>query len=172
MSLENEIMEWTFDYIASIPYNYDSKIENKIYYSLPLVKKVSTKSNTYDYHRQDSKLLKDKTYLWTLKDAPAGQKSFYFAKQFNTHGESGGNCWGGSPSPYHNDIPEDFNFDDYTVKLCHKFCPDISFIQYKMLLDECIVTEDYKETEYYGNINYYRLKLLDISKLVSRLKQR
>jgi hypothetical protein len=166
MSLVKEMLEWTFEYIKSIPYN--SEIRNDIYYALPKTKSEEGRRS----YRSEADALRDKHHAYQSSNIPSNAIGFHYIKRIETHGRAGGNCWGtGNAEPYHNDIPDDFNFGDYTIKLCHEFCPTITFINYMLLLDECIVTEDYEIHEYYGNMTGYRLKSLDIGKLAKRIEE-
>lgn len=83
---------------------------------------------------------------------------------WSTGGMSGGNCWNDdAPTAYtSSDKPEDLTDLD---KIIEAFKADVSFIQYKALVNELVEYDTYTEYEYYGNSSNYAYKLVEIEKL-------
>jgi hypothetical protein len=108
--------------------------------------------------------------VYALKDVPHSA-DVYLYRTYNSHGSSGGSCWGDEARAYSNDPPQSFNFDDFSLKLCEEFCPEISFIKYKRLMMECIVHDEYHEREYYGNYSVHKLIAFDLRKFAEGVQE-
>jgi hypothetical protein len=86
-------------------------------------------------------------------------------------GMQGGNCWGGEANQSVSAEPEP-EFEEFD-KILEKVCPSISFIQYKRLVQECVVVgEGSGYGEYYGNYTDYGKKSCKIRTLAEALKKR
>lgn len=95
------------------------------------------------------------------------KKTQYMYSESWSAGGSWGDCWGneGTISP---DSPLDFReFDDLLMKIC----PDISFMNYKKLLNECTETEKYSEYDYYGGREYRQRWKCDMKRLYELLNE-
>jgi hypothetical protein len=55
--------------------------------------------------------------------------------------------------------------------LLEKVAPNISFLQYKKITNECISTKDFSEGDYYGGCVYYSQYVLDVKSLFDILKE-
>lgn len=51
-------------------------------------------------------------------------------------------------------------------------CPNISFIQYKRIFNECVEIEDFNESDYYGGTEYKSRYKLDVRKCYKMLRER
>ena len=95
------------------------------------------------------------------------KKTQYMYSESWSAGGSWSDCWGneGTISP---DSPSDFHeFDDLLIKIC----PDISFLNYKKLLNECTETEEYSESDYYGGCEYRQRWKCDMKRLYELLNE-
>lgn len=80
-------------------------------------------------------------------------------------GGTWGNCWGGSGT-VSAEPPVDFTqLDD----LLSKYKPDITFLQYKRLMAECVETEESYEHDYYGGTTTSYRYVCDLKKLAEFL---
>lgn len=66
-----------------------------------------------------------------------------------------------SPEPQ----PEFTAFDDILMEIC----PNITFLQYKKLYNECVKIDEFSEHDYYGGTEYMAKYVLDMKKLVNML---
>lgn len=55
-------------------------------------------------------------------------------------------------------------------KVLERVAPNISFLEYKRILRECIEQGDHRESEYYGNYENQRFKKCRLDKLFKHLK--
>ena|ERR1700757_1428727 len=162
------LIQWTHDYYLNNEQdNYD--IHNHLCYFVN-PKKHKVKDTHQLRHDKGSKFLKNKHPVYELKDIPH-DADVYLYRTFNSHGMEGGNCWGDEARGYNNPYPRTFNFDKFTLKLCQEFYPDISFIKYKLLVEECITEEEYEEYEYYGNHSVYQLIAFNLRKFVEGVEK-
>lgn len=96
-------------------------------------------------------------------------KHVFFVIEYDSHGESGGNCWGGDARAYARSAPINFNFDDQLVEICEKFCPEISYLNFRKVTNGAIFETERHVREYYGNNSVYKVLALDIRKLAENL---
>lgn len=94
----------------------------------------------------------------------------YISERWTTGGLTGGNCWGNNADVPVSASPEP-EFHDLDSILEH-LCPGISFMQYKKLIQEVVVTREGTETEYYGNYYHYAEKCVYLASLESYLIQK
>ena len=74
-------------------------------------------------------------------------------------GLSGGSCWGtAADQPVRAEAEPDLEDLD---KLLEALKPDLTFLQYKALVKELVLTTEHTETEYYGN--YYEKKTKSVN---------
>lgn len=83
-------------------------------------------------------------------------------KEWRVGGITGGNCWdsGGHESVSAEDEPNFSGLDEFL----EKYCPGITYLQYKKL-DALTKTCEYSNNEYYGNYTDYKRKYIIIDEL-------
>lgn len=85
-------------------------------------------------------------------------------------GGTSGNCWDDElHTIYPEDAPSFKKFDDFIEKIC----PNITFIQYKKLYNECVSIESYPECDYYGGCetrNYYECNMVKLYEMMQEMK--
>lgn len=87
-----------------------------------------------------------------------------------TGGITGGNCWGDeADQPVSPDEPEELTQLD---QILERVSPEITFLQYKSLVKDVVVTGSYTQHEYYGNFYCKAVKYCLFSELYAALKQR
>lgn len=90
--------------------------------------------------------------------------------KWSTGGMSGGSCWGDEATPYSNDYtPKCFLSLD---KLIEMLCPNISFLVYKELERELVNEDSTTDYEWYGNLNNYAVKTVDLKDLLMFLLEK
>lgn len=92
---------------------------------------------------------------------------YYYSDSWS-RGGTWGDCWG-----RHGDIEPDEKpeFTDF-YKLLEDVCPNISFLQYKRIFNECVEIEDFNESDYYGGTEYKSRYKLDVRKCYEMLRER
>lgn len=99
---------------------------------------------------------------------PVHIKEHVIYSRYNTGGYSGGNCWDDSePRYYSEDKVPDFVALDLVIK---ELCPDISYLNFKKIIDLIKDNED-TEYEYYGNSTDYKILYLPLSELYELLNK-
>jgi hypothetical protein len=91
----------------------------------------------------------------------------YLRKRWVVGGMSGGSCWGDDadkPISAHAE-PEFVDLDNLLTLIC----PNISFLQYKSILN-IVESKDDRENEYYGNYTEYEVKYISLGSLYNKLK--
>lgn len=78
-----------------------------------------------------------------------------------TTGGTWGNCWGDKGEIDPEGQPEFEEFD----KLVERVAPNISFMKYKRLYNECVSVETYNEYDYYGGCCHKAYYICDLRKL-------
>ena len=94
----------------------------------------------------------------------------YLYAEWVIGGETGGSCWGdGTDDPHRPIRPEEEpNFDCFDkILLC--IVPNISYLQYKVLSQAVLRTDDYTRNEYYGNYTVYGIKKVVLKDLYNKL---
>lgn len=95
------------------------------------------------------------------------KKTKYMYSESWSAGGTWGNCWGdeGTISP---DKPLNFNELD---ELFEKICPNITYLQYKKIQQECVEIDEYTERDYYGGCEHMQRWKCDLEKLYEMLKE-
>ena len=95
------------------------------------------------------------------------KKTKYMYSESWSAGGSWGDCWGneGTISP---DKPLNFKELD---ELFEKICPNITYLQYKKIQQECVEIDEYTEHDYYGGIEHLQRWKCDLEKLYEMLKE-
>jgi len=83
-------------------------------------------------------------------------------------GGSWADCWGNQGTVSPGSRPDGMSELD---TLLEKVAPNISFLQYKKITNECISTKDFSEGDYYGGCVYYSQYVLDVKSLFDILKE-
>lgn len=92
-------------------------------------------------------------------------KDVMVSKHWSTGG-TWANCWGESGTIGPDKAPESFKeFDE----LLEKYCPDITFLQYKKIYGACVTVEEDHEDDYYGGREYFNFYCCDLKKLYEML---
>ena len=84
--------------------------------------------------------------------------------EWSTGGVSGGNCWneGGHRSYSSNEEPEELTALD---EILNHFCPQITFLQFRLLSNKLVKFSSRTESEYYGNSTNYSSKYILLEEL-------
>ena len=77
-----------------------------------------------------------------------------------------GDCWG-NEGTISGEAPKEF---DELDNLLEKICPNISFLQYKKLVAECVTLDEYGESGYYGTYEHRARYICDLNSLYNWLK--
>lgn len=84
-------------------------------------------------------------------------------------GGTWGNCWGDHGTVSSTPQPASFReFDE----LLEKVCPNITFLQYKNIHNECVTTKTTLEWDYYGGSSEYARYVCDVMKLYELLVEK
>ena len=73
-----------------------------------------------------------------------------------------GSCWGDKLSPVTPDEQPDF---DELDELLADICPQVTFLQYKKIMRDCVDFEESHESDYYGGGCIYKRYVCDMEKL-------
>ena len=88
-----------------------------------------------------------------------------YIMEHNTGGATGGNCWGDDAHDYVSDEPiPDVNIDS----LLELVCPNITYLQYKKVIDNVVKTSRRTDREYYGNYSNYIIKTINYRELYDK----
>lgn len=93
---------------------------------------------------------------------------YYFSDSWS-RGGSWGDCWGNHGNIHPDEQPSSFEQFD---KLLEDICPNITFIQYKRVFNECVTIDEYSESDYYGGTEYKARYKLDLRKCYDMLRER
>lgn len=95
------------------------------------------------------------------------KKTKYMYSESWSAGGWWGDCWGneGTISP---DKPLNFKELD---ELFEKICPNITYLQYKKIQQECVEIDEYTEHDYYGGVEHLQRWKCDLEKLYEMLKE-
>jgi len=85
-------------------------------------------------------------------------------------GVTGNSCWGTEARPRNGEPEPDFVVLE---KILSKVCKDISFLEYKALLRNVDMREDYgqDDADYYGNYSEQCIKAINVKKLYDCLRE-
>ena len=89
-------------------------------------------------------------------------------------GKRGGSCWGGTPSAYINADGASSarrNFDASLDNVIEAVAPNITYIQYRQIVNSLLIQKEHTESEYYGNYSSYIVYLIDAEKLYDKLRE-
>lgn len=75
-------------------------------------------------------------------------------------------CWGNNGNVGPDDVPEGMSVLD---KLLEEVVPNISFLQYKRIMSECVYIHDFSEDDYYGGTTYHKQYKLNVASLYAYL---
>ena len=93
---------------------------------------------------------------------PRNTKSGHMYSSEWSLGGTWGNCWDDELTHVDGDSPKDFTeFDE----LMEEIAPDIKFMQYKKLYNECVEIQEREECDYYGGRVTYAFHVCDLKKL-------
>jgi hypothetical protein len=127
------------------------------------------------------------TFIEKVKEALGGEPSLYDTArrgyQYGTHGEPavwikwhtggahGASCWDDSPANRIVSGESQPEFEEFD-KILEAICPSITFLQYKGISREVIKSDDYSDSDYYGNSDTYSLKYVLMKDLYNALNSR
>lgn len=110
--------------------------------------------------------------FWKVKademDVYVRDGKYIYSDEWNMGG-SHGNCWDSTQYPVSGDEPVDFTQFD---SLLEKICPNITFLQYKIIYKQCVETDNRYESDYYGGGVTYGYYKCDLEKLFGMLEER
>lgn len=98
---------------------------------------------------------------------PDGIEELVIYSRYESGGNTGGNCWGGTAYPYTSDIPKDHM--KVLDIILEKVCPKISYLQYKKI-QELVHDSEKSDWEYYGNSTDWRIEYILLSELETLLE--
>lgn len=108
-------------------------------------------------------------YFQPLIDKDYYTNGKYFYSDEWSLGGSWGDCWGNSGSISADEQPNSFKeFDN----LLEKVCPNITFIQYKTIYNECVSIDKRSIGDYYGGTEYRACFKLDVKKCYEMLLEK
>ena len=81
-------------------------------------------------------------------------------------GGSWADCWGNTGTVGSSNTPEGMDILD---ELLEKICPNISLLQYKRIMNECVYVNDFSDGDYYGGTTYHNQYVLKVSSLYTYL---
>ncbi len=88
-----------------------------------------------------------------------------FTISWITGGRTGGSCWD-EGEPEYREISADPEPEfEYLDTILENLYPSITYLQFKKLEKECVKSEKYEQSEYYGNYYYGMNKTLDLKVL-------
>lgn len=88
--------------------------------------------------------------------------------RYETGGYQGGSCWGTDAEPYCTDEPEDkFEVLDFVLEV---LMPNITYLQYKKIMNKLVHDNYESEYEYYGNSTDWKIEYIVLSELEELLK--
>jgi hypothetical protein len=108
-------------------------------------------------------------YFQSLIDNCYESEGKYYFSDSWSRGGSWGDCCGNHGNIHPDEQPSSFEQFD---KLLEDICPNITFIQYKRVFNECVTIDEYSENDYYGGTEYKARYKLDVRKLYDMLRER
>ena len=111
----------------------------------------------------------EKTYKNTLKPFENNWRvDDTLVSETWSNGGTAGSCWSSTLANISPDTPKDFvEFDEMLANVC----PNISFVQYKILYNTCHEVVTYREHDYYGGCESYSYHICDLQKLWGKMKE-
>lgn len=152
--------------VGSMPYEVidDRKLENEVQRlgrgkSCRIVERKVWDDDIWDNHFQP---LLDGSRRFT------DGKTLIYSDDWSLGG-TWGDCWGNSGTISADDEPKDFKEFD---SLLETVCPNITFLQYKSIFENCVDKEQWNVNDYYGGFERRCRFRADIAKLYAELKRR
>ena len=108
-------------------------------------------------------------YFQPIIDSSYESKGKYLVSESWSLGGTWGDCWGNKGKISPDEQPSSFREFD---KLLEEVCPNITFLQYKSIYDECVEVYKYDESDYYGGTQYYAQYRLDLRKCYDMLLEK
>jgi hypothetical protein len=95
----------------------------------------------------------------------------YLYSEWYGGGVGGGSCWDdGNRSHY--PVPGEAETDITAIDdILMKVCPNLTFLQYRKLMNGVEDRGNYTNNEYYGNSSTHNYKVINLRKLYDRLKE-
>jgi hypothetical protein len=112
----------------------------------------------YEYEDLYFNLIRDNT--------PIDQYHLY--DEHETGGSRGGSCWGGESVAYTSTEEDSQELIRYLDKILEKFCPSISYLNYKAI-SRRIQTGERTRSDYYGNYTNYKTRYISLKDLYDAL---
>lgn len=111
--------------------------------------------------KEDWKVFADINNLYADKDGMVRGESW-------SCGGTWQDCWGNGGGVSAETPPNGMReLDDLLMKIC----PNISFLQYKKITNDCVSTEDYSEGDWYGGSVTYNRYVFNVENLYNTLKE-
>lgn len=82
------------------------------------------------------------------------------------NGGSWADCWGNCGSVGSDEKPEGM---DELDKILENICPNITFLQYKGIMRECVYIDDFTDGDYYGGVTHHNRYVLKFGSLYEYL---
>jgi len=123
-------------------------------------KDIKFEKQVYDVVKKEAwKVFADSNELYTNDEGILSGESWCL-------GGSWRDCWDNTGTVSPSSAPEGFReLDD----LLEKVAPDISFLQYKKILSECVSNKEFSEGDYYGGSTYHNKQVLNVIALYNYL---
>lgn len=103
---------------------------------------------------------------WRGRERRVLPASEYIEVEWIIGGQSGGDCWGSKSRPIAPAPEPEFVALDMVLE---QLCPQISFLQYKAILRDCVAYGSHEENGYYGNSTEYARKRVGLRGLYDKL---
>lgn len=89
-----------------------------------------------------------------------------FSISYNSHGMTGGNCYGDDAYGYVCEKPNNFDIYLFIDKIIDKLEIEVNYLEMKNIIKKCISTDRKCESQYYGNEDNYEIISFDILSFV------
>lgn len=108
-------------------------------------------------------------YLSYYHDKESKHRTVLYV-EWSTGGASGGSCWNDDPaeSYWSSSSPEELTLLD---SILERFCPNMSFLQYRKLTNTVCKSGTRTENEYYGNYTNYAFRMVILEDLWNYLEE-
>lgn len=123
-------------------------------------KSIKFEKQVYDVVKKDAwKVFAESNGLYVNDEGILSGESWSLGGSWN-------DCWGNTGTVSPSSAPEGFReLDD----LLEKVAPNISFMQYKKILNECVSKKEYSDHDYYGGCTYHNKQVLNVRALYDYL---
>lgn len=162
-----EIVFWKKDIEACLHNDKDRRIVNSTITieNLPFEEPSQELIEKFNIKVIKKKVQKKSGYQsWQKKNAMKDNK--LTSEEWGLGGTSG-NCWDDTKYSISAD-PQPVNFKEFD-ELLEKICPNITFLQYKKIYNNCVTTETHQQSDYYGGSVEYCKFVCDLDKLYQEL---